>query len=116
MSHGLCKVYTSTMASAASQSSEINLGRAYRNVYLKIPTMASSTDGMRIYASDVSGGTYLPVMQASLNSSTVTTNPYVIASAASQVIVPVPAGLQFLKVQVAAAPAAIVVFTVICSD
>ena len=116
MGHGLHKIYASTMAASSTTSSEVNLGRSYQNVYLMIPTMASTTNGLSIYASDASGGSFYQVLQPSINSATVTTNPYVINSAASQVMVPIPAGFQFIKVVAAAAPAVATTFKIICGD
>ncbi len=117
MSHGLNKVYASTMASGGTMSGEVNLGRSYQNVYLMIPSMATASNGMSIYASDASGGTFCQVMHPSVNSATVATNAYLITSAATSVIVPVPVGgLRFLKVNTDATVAHGCVFKFICGD
>ncbi len=106
----------STMASGGTSSTEVDLGRPYKNVYLSIPVMASSTNGLRILGSDTSGGTFRVITHASINSATVATNEYVINSAASSVIVPVPAGLRFVKVNTAATVDAGAAFKFICGD
>lgn len=117
MSHGLNKVYVCTMASGGTTSSEVNLGRTYQNVYLVIPTMATASNGMYIYGSDATGGTFRIIMHPSINSATVATNPYVITSAATNCIVPVPVGgLQFLKVNTDATVAHGCVFKFVCGD
>ena len=116
MSHGLTTVYTSTMASGATMSSEVDLGRAYRTVFLVIPTMATASNGMYIYSSDASGGTYRAVMHPAINSATVGDNVYTIASALTNAVVPIPAGLRFLKVNTDATVANGCSFKIICSD
>lgn len=121
MSHGLYKVYASTMASGGTMSSEVDLGRAFKTVYLVIPTMATASNGMYIYAADkasAASGVYRILMHPSINSSTVTTNQHIITSAATNCIVPLPTGLglQYLKVNTNATVANGCLFQFLCSD
>ena len=99
-------------------SGEVDLGRSYHNVLLVIPSLATATNGTYIYASDTSGGTFRVLMHASINSATVASNQYVIASAATNCIVPlaVADGLRYLKVNTDATIAHGCVFKFICGD
>lgn len=117
MGHGLSKVYACTMASGGTMTGQCDLGRSYQNVYLVIPTMATASNGMSIYVSDSSSGTFRQLYHPSINSATVATNPYVITSAATNVVVPVPLqGIQYVKVNTDATVAHGCVFKFICGD
>lgn len=117
MGHGLHKVYAATMASGGTMTSEVDLGRSYQNVFLMIPSMATASNGITLYASDAQGGTYRVVKHPSINSATVATNNYTITSAATNCIVPLPVtGLQYLKVNTDATVADGCVFKFICGD
>lgn len=101
MSHGLYKVYTVTMASGGTLSSECDLGRGYENVYLEIPSMTSNSQHY-IQVASVTGGTYRRVCHPAINSSTVGINDLAIHSAATSRLVPIPNGFQFYKIETTA--------------
>jgi len=114
MGHGARAVFSVTMASAASLSPAADLGRAWGRVYVEIPTMNSNTQCHFLGSSD--GTTYRAVYFDSLNSSTVGTNLYSIASAVTNAIVPAPPGIQYLKVKTTATVDNGCVYKFICSD
>lgn len=92
--------YPATVASFATSSSEVDLGGAYKTVYLEIPTMTSNTE-IYIKAANSTGGTFRRVYHPTLNSSTVGTNVFAIHSSATGCIVPIPDNLRYLKVETA---------------
>lgn len=100
MSQGMQKVYASTMASAGTMSGEVDLGGSYKSVFLMIPTMATASNGISIFGSDLAsaaGGVYRQLMHTPINSSTVTTNPYLVTSSSTNCIVPVTSALNAIR-------------------
>lgn len=115
MGHGADQYFTVTMASAASLTPGIDLGgRAWGRVYLEIPSMTSNSQIYFLGSRD--GTTYRAIYFDSLNSSTVGTNLYQIASSVTNAIVPAPPGIQYLKVKTTATCDSGEVFRFICSD
>lgn len=117
MSHGAISVFTATMASAGTLTGAINLGRAWRNAYVEIPTSVSGADGtdVKLYAS-ADNSTFRPVYTR-INSSTVAANVWQVKSSVSQAIVDLPPGLRYLKFQhTTAFTDTSLVYRVICSD
>jgi len=94
MSTGLHKPYTSVLelTSGATLTSSANLGRTYRRVYLEVPTMASGD--LYIHAS-IDGTNFKRVTEADPNQGT----DFIIASAVTNRIVPIPAGFQYYKIE-----------------
>lgn len=113
MAYGPVKVYTATMSSAGTLSSEINLAQNWDSLFLEIPTMTSNTQ-LHIQAANASGGTYRRIKHPSVNASTVSTNDFAIASAATSCLVPIPNGVQFIKIEATATVDNGAVFRVIC--
>lgn len=113
MSHGPISVFSVTMASAGTLTSEVDLGRAWKTVYLH---NIAPTSAVLLRASPESAGTYGQVTHPSINSATVAVNNYTIPSAASGSIVPIPSGLRYLKIETTASVANGTTFKVICSD
>lgn len=113
MAHGIYKVYPVTIASGATLSSEIDLGMAFARIYID-PTGAASE--VRFQAAATSGGTYRQVYLPNVNTSTVGTNIWKVASAVSGGIIEAPAGLRYIKVETTAAVANGVSLKLICSD
>lgn len=101
MSYGPIKPFSSVIASGATLSAEINLAQNWGTVFLEIPTMASNTQ-FYIQAANSSGGTYRRVKFPSINSSTVGINDFAIPSSATGCFVPIPNGLQYVKVETTA--------------
>lgn len=115
MSWGLHKVYTVTMTSGALSSTTIDLGRAFRNVYLEVPTMASGS--LYLMGGTASGGTYRRIMNVQANTSTVTHSTFTVDSLTTGKMVPVPSGFQFMKVESTSGCTDVVTtFNFICSD
>lgn len=116
MGHGLYKTYSVTMASGATLTSELNLSRGYESMYLMVPSMTSNTQ-LHIQTSDSLGGTYRRVKLPVINSSTVAAPvDFNIHSAATNCFVPLPFGLQYIKVETTATVDGGTVFKVICAD
>ena len=115
MSHGAYAAYTKTMASAGTLTGAFDLAKAWNNVYLVIPSMTSNT-AICIQASDSLTGTYRRLKQPVINTATSTILDFAISSAATNCIVPIPTGLQYLKVESTTTVDNGALFTVICGD
>lgn len=115
MAHGVSQYFEATVDSFATSSSEVDLGRAFPTAYLVIPTMTSNT-AIHIQGCEESGGTFRRVYHPSINSSTVTTNVFTIASATTNAIVPIPNALRYLKVETTATISFTAAFRVICGE
>ena len=113
MAHGAVTVFQTTIASAATLSSELDLGRAWNRVYID-PTGANSE--VRMQAAATSGGTYRQVYHPPINSSTVGNNIFKIPSATSGGITEIPGGFRFIKIEATAAVTNGNTFNLICSD
>ena len=114
MSYGPRSVFTVNLASNATSTSALDLGRAWQNVYLEIPTMTSGCD-VYLKASDSATGTFRRVY-SKVNSATVA-NPWYILSSITQCLVDTPPGFQHLKVEITTAMTATSVnFKVHCSN
>lgn len=115
MGHGLNTVYYKTMTSGTTTSSGFDLGRAFQNVYLEIPTMASGTDFYIQGSSD--GTTFRRLMHPAANSSSVQVHTFVIGSAATNRMVPIPNAFRYFRVELSTAMTDTVsVFKIICGD
>lgn len=113
MSYGPNAVYTLSMASGATLTGAVDLGRAWINNLLVIQSMNSNSQ-IHLQGSDSLTGTYRRIKHPTINSSTVGTNDYTIHSSASNAIVPIPAGVRFLKVETTATVDNGCIFKVIC--
>ena len=115
MGHGANPVYIVTMASGGTLTSQIDLSRAWNTVYLVVASMNSNTQ-LHIQGSDSNGGTFRRLYHPTLNSSTVGTNVFAIASAMSNGIVPIPNSVRFLKVESTATVDDGCTYKMICGD
>lgn len=114
MGYGPRAVYTVNLASNTTLTSALDISRAWRNVYLEIPTMTSGCD-IYLQAADSATGTFRRVY-SKVNSATVA-NPWYILSSITQCLVDVPAGLRHLKVEITTAMTATSVnFKVHCGN
>jgi len=86
------RVYSVDLTSGATSTSSVDLGAVYRRVYLEVPTMASGS--LYIQASS-DNSTFRRVTEADPNQGT----DFVINSAVTQRLVPIPAGFQYYKVE-----------------
>lgn len=114
MGHGLYKVYTVTMASGGTLTSEIDLGRAYENVYLQIPAMSNVQ--LHFQAAAEAGGTYYRICHPTGAAATPLNPDFGIASAATSRIVPIPNAFQVFKIETTATIDNGAVFKVLCAD
>lgn len=105
--------FTLTMTSGATLTSAIDLQGGWINAYLVIPTMTSNTQ-IAIQTSDKETGTFRRVKHPTINSSTVATNDYIIASSATNCVVAIPGGLRYVKVETTATVDAGATFQILC--
>lgn len=117
MGHGVQRVYNATIASFATSSSEVDLGRSFQVIAIEVPTMTSNT-AVCIQCADTSGGTFRRVAFASVGTSTVAANDVTIASAATNkvVVIPQPIPGRFVKVETTAIVSFSAAFKVVCGD
>jgi hypothetical protein len=108
-------VYTVTMASAGTLTSELKLQRSYKTMFIEIASMTSNSQ-IHIHAATVTGGTFRKVYFPLANSASPVGNVFTINSAVSNGIVPIPNGIQFLKVETTATVDNGCTFKIICSD
>ena len=116
MSHGQVTVYTQTMPSGATVCTNFfDLGRAYRRVYLEIPTFASGAD-VFIQGSR-NGTTFRRIYKATISTATVQSYPWQIGSASSQSFQEVPPGFRYYRPEISTALTDTVTpWNMICSD
>lgn len=102
MGHGIYKVYPATIGAGNTDSSAIDLGRAYHHVYVYIPSIngacITATAGIGIKASPTGSDTYFPVYHPTVNTSTAETNLFSTVTTLSNAVVPIPNGFQYIKV------------------
>jgi len=110
MSLGHVEVKGATLASAATLSAEVNLTKAYRDVFVEVPTIASAST-MYIQAASELGGTFRRIVElaAGVEVEVEITSP-------SNKMVRIPAGLRNLKIELTSAPSAAVEFKVIAGN
>lgn len=116
MSYGPIMVFTSTMASGATLSNEVDLKYSFETVLLEIPSMVSNTQ-YHIQVASESGGTYRRMMQTTINTSAAQIHTFVIASAVTGRFVPLvgaATGMRFVKVETTATVDDGCVFKFIC--
>jgi hypothetical protein len=94
-------VYSCSIATFTSLSNALDLGQAWDAAYLVINSMTSNSQHF-LRASPTLAGTYSRVKYASVGTSSVQTNDWAVASAASSAIVPIPQGLRYIKVETSA--------------
>ncbi len=113
MSYGPNTVYKVTFASAGTFSSELDLKRTWKKLYVDATGALAE---MRMVATDAAGGTYRQVYHPSINSATVAANIFKIPSSTSGGYIEIPAGFRFIKLEVTAAIANGATFKIIASD
>lgn len=118
MSYGPVVVYNAVIASGATLSNEINLGKSWSRVYIDPTGAASEVRFQAAAVASASGGTYRQVLlpQGMGSTSTVQSNIWKVASGASGSIADAPVGFQYVKVETTAAVANGVTLKLICSD
>lgn len=114
MSLGPIRPYTVTIASGATLSAEIDLGKAWSKVYLD-PTGAASEVRLQAAAvASAAGGTYRQIYYQNVASTSA--GILKVGSAVSGGLVEVALGAQFVKVETTAAVANGATLKLICSD
>jgi len=95
MAHGIHNVFLATMASAGTLTSEINLGRSWHRMKIESPARSNTT--LYVQAANASGGTFRRIYAEG----NATTSPalFQVASNATNVMIPIPAGYQFIKIE-----------------
>jgi hypothetical protein len=100
MSHGPQSVFGPyVIASGASTCSEIVFDRSWKSIYLQVGTMSTGVN-LNVHAKGLSTNNYYTVFHPSINSSTVTNNPFVISAGVGSGggVVPFPNGLPNVRV------------------
>ena len=117
MSHGPLSVFSDSIASGASTSVGVDLARAWKTVWLQIGTMSTGVN-LNVHAKQASSDSYYTVYHPCINSSTVTTNSFVISSGVGTGggMVALPNGFQYMRFVGTGVVSGGVVFKVICSD
>lgn len=113
MGHGVYRKFESafTLTSGSTLSSDFVLDRAYKNVYLEVPTMASGS--LFVQVALTATDTYRRVTEPIPNQDT----DFAIDSASTQRLVQIPGGFQAYKLESSSgATDTTTVFNVICSD
>ena len=114
MAYGPLAVYSVTMASAGTTTGSLDLQRSWKQMWLEVPTMTSNTE-LYINASSDSS-TFRYTYHPMTNSGSPTGNRFLINSAVTGAMVPIPNGLRYLKVESRVAINNGAVFKIICSD
>lgn len=114
MGYELPTVYDVSIASFATSSSSIDIQRGWKFMYLKIPTMTSNVE-MYVNGSD-DGTTFRPIFHPMQNAVSPTGNRFMINSAVSNGMVPIPNGFRYFKVETSAVISFTAAFKIICSD
>ena len=113
-------VFDAPIASFATSSSGIDLGKGWNHVKVVIPTMTSNST-LHVQVGDGSlgstGGTYRRLLQHDPASASVSVDLQVLSSVTSRVMhVPGLAGAQFVKVEAVNVLSFTAGFKIICSD
>lgn len=115
MSYGPLSVFTTTMASAGTSTGQVDLARSWKLVYLAVPSMTSNTQ-IHINAAAEDGATFRYTYHPMANAASPTGFRFLINSAVTNAMVPIPNGLRFIKVETTATVDNGCVFKIICSD
>lgn len=115
MGHGFFTRYVTTMASGGTLTGQVDLGRAFAKVYLEVPSMTSNTQ-LHIQAAAEQGGTFRRVKQWNVASANVSADFAIASSVSGGALVPIPPGLQYVKVEATATVDNGATFKIICSD
>ncbi len=115
MSHGPISVFQQTMASGATLTSgQIDLGRAWRSIYLEIPSMTSGA-GHYIQASS-DGSTFRRIYKYAGNDPCAETYVFQVQSGVTNAFVPVPGGYRYYKIETSETVGDGATYKFVCSD
>ena len=96
------RVINATMPSNTTLGTAVDLGAGFSKVYFQLPTMASGTS-IGILCAESLAGSYMPVYKE-LSVNTLTSyvpDAYKFSTIVCAGVHPIPAGLRFLKIQMA---------------
>lgn len=100
------KVFTATIASAASLSNEIDIERGYRSIYVQVPV--ANVGETELYGSNAKAGTFVPMYNGTTKES--------ILSSVSNVIVKMATQIRYLKIHATTAPGDGGIYKIICFE
>ena len=108
------KVLTVTLASSATLTSFIDIGRSWRHVAMELPTMNTAT-AVYIHGSPTSGGTFTRFGEVLATAAANQFQDFAIATGTSGRILPIEPMCQFLKFETKTAVTHALTFS-ICRD
>lgn len=101
--HGAGAVFSAGIDSGVTLSSLVDLGHVWESVYLAVPTMTSGTDIFIQAGPNASAVSGYRVMHPTVNTSSAQAFTFVIGSATSQRIIPVPNGFRYMFIELSTA-------------
>jgi len=113
------KVYDATIASFATSSSEVNLSKGWKRLWLEVPTMTSNST-MYLQAANAAaadGGVYRRIVHKDAASAAASVDFQTLSSCTGRMIEVLPAaGLQYFKVESQVVLSSTVTFKIVVSD
>ena len=115
MSYGTVKTYPATFASGATLTGQIDLGRAFSQVYLELPS--ACTFNLNVQGS-VSGSSYKRIYHPPADNDAVVTAVEITSATAGTngAIVKLPVAMQYMKIESQTAVANGLALNLICVD
>lgn len=113
MSHGPNSTYQVIIASNATTSAELDMGRVWKKVYLAPNSCGAE---VRMLACESSGGTFKSVYLPQPATSTVQANLWKVATGVSGGVIEIAAGFRYMKFTVTATAANGTTFVVYGAD
>ena len=116
MSHGPISAFTVTMTTGLTSTSSIDLARAWKSVYLQIPSVTSNA--IHYIKGSPDNSTFQRIYHPVPNTSSAQGNVFQIASSLTGVTVPIPNGFRYLKIETDATVGSSTAntYVLICSD
>ena len=114
MSYGPLSIFVLTMASGGTTTSNINLARSWKSLYLEVPSMNSNSE-VHIYGS-TDDSSFRKIYHPAPNSVVISGNQFKISSAVTNSFIPIPNGVRSLKIITTATIDNGCVFKIVCSD
>jgi hypothetical protein len=115
MSYGPHAVFTASMASGGTLTTIANLTRGWANIFLEVPTLTSNTQ-IHVQGAFTTTDTFRRVKSVVVQTNSIQTNTFAIASGATNALIPLPAGMICYKVETTATVDDGATFRIICSD
>jgi hypothetical protein len=129
MSHGPYAVFSASVASGATRTGEVFLGRPWKQMYLEVPTFTSQTT-LYLVAAAFSGGPYRRIYGITSSTASVQVTEFAIASTCTNALLKLDSlksdtaqmtggictAFKYVRVECQNAVADGVTFNLICSD